>query len=269
MTTRRQRITPGAVDRVAQQLTPRDEQLVQELGRLRVATSLHLERLLFSELTGIHRDRTRRRVLARLVGLGVLTALERRIGGIRAGSTGLVFALDVLGQRVLRQLEASTGRPRPRHPNTPTDRFLRHSLAVTELYVGLQEAVRSTDVALDRYEAEPACWWQDSTGTWIKPDAALTISTANIEDHWAVEVDLATESLPTLSRKLRTYVSLYERGETDDSGMLPRVLLTVPSEHRYDKARGLIQQLPVAARDLFRVARFENAVPLILGGIQE
>ena len=141
MTQPTQRVTPAAVDRVAQLLTPRDEQIVRELGRVRVATSLQLQRLLFAELSGQHRDRTRRRVLARLVSLGVLATLDRRIGGVRAGSVGLVFTLDVLGRRLLQQLTFISGeQPRPRHPGTPTDRFLRHSLSVTELYVRLTPA---------------------------------------------------------------------------------------------------------------------------------
>ena len=39
----------------------------------------------------------RRRVLGRLVQARVLGTLERRIGGVRAGSQGLVFFLDVAG----------------------------------------------------------------------------------------------------------------------------------------------------------------------------
>ena len=270
MTPGARRATAAAVDRVASQLTPRDEQIIRDVDRLRVVTSGHLQRLRFSDLTGAHGDRTRRRVLARLVSLGVLTTLERRIGGIRAGSAGLIFSLDILGQRIARQLEAVAGdRPRTRHPGTSTDRFLRHSLAVTELYVGLVETTRDTTVSLDRFDAEPACWWQDSTGSWVKPDAALTLSTGEVEDRWDIEVDLATESLPTLARKLRSYLDLYERGDTDGSGVLPRVLVTVPDERRLQATTGLIRQLPAPADELLHVMQFENAVRYLLDAIRE
>jgi hypothetical protein len=262
------RVTPAMVDRVAQVLTARDEQIVRELGRLRVASSLHLERLLFADLSGQHRDRTRRRVLARLVSLGVLATLGRRIGGVRAGSAGLVFTLDILGRRLLQQLTLTAGeQPRARRPGTPTDRFLRHSLSVTELYVSLVEGVRTQAIQLDRFETEPDCWWQDSAGTWIKPDASLMLSTNQVEDAWAIEVDLATESLPTLDRKLRVYLDLVERAETDPSGLLPRVLITVPDDRRLDATTRLLRRLPPPAAELFRVVRFEQAASYLLNEI--
>ena len=270
MTSRAGRVTAAAVDRVTSQLTPRDEQLVRDLDRLRVATSGQLQRLRFSELGGTHGDRTRRRVLARLVALGVLVTMERRIGGIRAGSAGLVFSLDILGQRLARQLEVTAGAAaRPRHPGTPTERFLRHSLAVSELYVALVEATRDSNITLDAFESEPACWWPDGAGSWVKPDAALTISSGEIEDRWNVEVDLATESLPTLGRKFRSYLDLYERGATDPTGVLPRVLVTVPDERRLHATAGLIRQLPAPASQLLLVIHSEDAVRYLMNTIRE
>jgi len=264
------RVTPAAVDRVAQALTFRDEQIVRELGRLRVATSLQLQRLLFAELGGEHRDRTRRRVLARLVSLGVLATLDRRVGGVRAGSAGLVFMLDVLGRRLLQQLRFTAGESsRPRHPGTPTDRFLRHSLTVTELYVRLVEGARASSVSLDHFETEPACWWQDGVGGWVKPDAALTLSTAEFEDHFNIEIDLATESLPTLNRKLRAYLDLYDRGQVNAAGVLPRVLITVPDDRRREATDRLIQRLPAPADQLLHVLCFENAAAHLLNEMQK
>jgi hypothetical protein len=46
----------------------------------------------------------------------------------------LVFVLDGLGQRIAELLRNQSGDSgRPRRPSTPTQRFLAHSLAVTEL----------------------------------------------------------------------------------------------------------------------------------------
>ena len=82
----RQRATWAAAERIAERCSERDQRIVEELARVRVATARQLERLAFAELSGQHRDRTRRRALTRLVEWGLLTTLERRIGGARAGS---------------------------------------------------------------------------------------------------------------------------------------------------------------------------------------
>ena len=261
-------MTWAAVESICDRLGDRDRQIIRELGRLRVATGQQLERLLFADLGGAHADRTRRRVLARLVNLHLLTTLARRVGGVRAGSAGLIFVLDVGGLRVLHALLGrETDSPRPRRPGTPTERFLLHSLAVSELYVQLVERARDGSFGLLDYRAEPAAWWQDEQGGWVKPDALLTLRTASYDDDWTVEVDRATESLPTLRRKLLSYVELAERGETGPGGVLPRVLVTVPTEARRATVAWLIEQLPAPAAELLHVVIFDQAVDYLIAGL--
>lgn len=204
------RVTGARVAGIARELSERDRAILADVGRVRVLTGRQVERLHFAELTGRHRDRTRRRVLERLVRLQLLDTLERRVGGVRAGSAGLVFALGPAGQRLL-ELDHGTG-ARIRRPGTPTPRFMIHNLAVAELYVGLVEAARSGAFSLVDFRAEPACWWRDAEGTWVKPDAFVVVASGEVEDCWAVEVDQATESLPTLRRKLKVYLDLVASG---------------------------------------------------------
>ncbi len=269
---REHRVTWAAAERIAEGLSERDRAIADTVGRVRVLTGRQLERLHFAELQGAHRDRTRRRVLARLVSLGVLTPLERRIGGARAGSAGLVFALGLVGQRLatLGPNCASVTPGRVRQPGTPTDRFLCHTLAVSELYVQLVELARSQSFTLAHFRAEPACWWQDSTGSWIKPDASACLETTDVTDSWAVEVDRATESLPTLSRKLAVYLELAEHGETGPDGdVLPRVLITVPDERRQADVSELLASLPDPAARLFTVARHEDTARFMIEMLRE
>lgn len=195
---RERRVTGAAAARIAEGLSERDRAILADVGRVRVLTGRQVERLHFAELAGVHRDRTRRRVLERLADLQLLATLERRIGGVRAGSAGLVYALGPAGQRLL-ALDANHGfEGRARRPGTPTPRFMIHNLAVAELYVGLAEAQRAGGLVLVDYRAEPACWWRSVEGEWIKPDAIAVVSAGEVEDSWAIEVDNATESLPTL-----------------------------------------------------------------------
>jgi hypothetical protein len=255
------RITRAAVERIAAGLGERDLAIVADVGRVRVLTGRQVERLHFAELAGAHRDRTRRRVLERLVSLKLLSPLKRRIGGERAGSAGLVFALGPVGQRLLALQANRSPDERARQPGTPTDRFLSHNLSIAEVYVSLVEARRAGALTLDAFRAEPTCWWRNSEGEWIKPDACAVVSAGDIEDSWAIEVDRATESLPTLKRKLRAYLDLVECGENGpDGGVLPRVLVTVPDERRLHEVRKLVAELPSPAKQLFTVTLDKLAV---------
>jgi len=259
-----ERVTRAAVERVVAALSQRDREILADVTRVRVLTGRQIERLHFANLAGTHRDRKRRRVLARLVSLRLLAVLKRRIGGVRAGSAGLVFALGVVGQRLL-ALEANRSPAvhdgRSRHPGTPTERFLKHSLAGSELYVQLVEQARAGSLSLVGFRAEPACWWRDGEGKWIKPDAYVVVSDGDIEDSWAIEVDMATESLPTLRRKLVGYLDLVERGEKGpDEEVLPRVLVSVPDKQRCRAVRQLVRGLPPPADELFVVTLHDLVV---------
>lgn len=269
---REHRMTWAAAERIAEGLSERDQAIADTVTRVRVVTGRQLERLHFAGLQGMHRDRTRRRVLARLTDLQVLTTLDRRIGGARAGSAGLVFALGVVGQRLATLLphRDSATPERVRRPGTPTDRFLKHSLAVSELYVRLVELARHQHFTLAAFHAEPACWWQDSTGNWIKPDAYVCLETSDLTDSWAIEVDQATESPSTLRRKLSVYLQLVERGDTGPDGdVLPRVLITVPDERRRTIIHELIQELPDPAMRLFMVVLHADAARFMIEILRE
>ncbi|BCB84114.1 hypothetical protein Psuf_014270 [Phytohabitans suffuscus] len=155
-------------------------------------------------------------------------------------------------------------------PDTPTDRFLAHTLAVAELYVSLAEAGRTDVLTLIGFHGEPACWWRDSEGEWIKPDASAVVSAGDIEDSWVIEVDNATESLPTLRRKLAVYVGLAKNEEHGpDGGPLPRVLVTVPDERRLAAVRELVRSLPEPAGELFAVTIHGTTVEVISKALHE
>ncbi|MDQ7903089.1 replication-relaxation family protein [Phytohabitans sp. ZYX-F-186] len=265
----RRRMTGAAVRRIAAELSERDRAILADVARVRVLTGKQVDRLHFAGLQGVHRDRTRRAVLERLVGLQLLTPLERRIGGTRAGSSGLVFALGPAGQR-LHAIEEDAARGRIRQPGTPTPRFMIHNLAVAELYVSLVEASRTGACTLVDYCAVPMSYWRTSEGGWIKPDAYAVVGTGDVEDSWAIEVDNATESLPTLRRKLLVYVGLAKNEECGpDGGPLPRVLVTVPDERRYTAVQSLLRTLPDPAEALFALTMHDRAVPLIVRVLRE
>lgn len=267
------RLTPGKVEGLLGRLSDRDRSIVADFGRVGVLTGAQITRRHFADLSPTARDRVRRRVLARLARLDVLAMLDRRIGGARAGSAGLVFALGVAGQRLLPMLdvEVATDLPaRARQPWTPGVRFLAHSLAVSELYVRLREQEAAGTLKLARWAAEPNAWFSNGFGGFVKPDASLLLQAGDIEDSWVVEVDRATESLTTLRRKLLVYVDFAHAGQLGPDGVIPRVMVAMnhdkPAvmEKRFTAVQGIIAGLPEPATRLIYVARFQHAVPRLL-----
>ncbi|MBX7268824.1 replication-relaxation family protein [Micromonospora sp. Llam7] len=268
MTPRASRPTPafgrrarsGLVVALAEQLTEREWNVMETVNRLRLVTGLQLERLHFAELTGKSRSVVRWRVLKRLVDWRVLLPLPRRIGGGLHGSGQLAYALDTAGERLLRlRRNLRHDEERIRRPGEPGQRFVQHTLAVSELYVSLVERSRVDGFTVGEFLAEPAAWWPNGSGGWMKPDAYVALANADVTDHWWIEVDLATEAVPTLRGKFLAYTDFAHRGQLGPDGVLPRVLVTVPNGYRLDVMCGLLPKLPEPADELLTITLHETA----------
>ena len=259
------RIRLSHIEETAQRMSTRDTQIVNTLHRLRLATGAQLERLHFADLAHSCRSRVRRRVLARLVSWRVLATLPRRVGGVRAGSAGLIYTLDTVGAWLVRLHAATTGQTAPRRATCPGVAFTSHTLAVTELYVQLVEHAPTGNVRLLAFDAEPACWWPDDLGGHLKPDAHTLLATDDYQDAWWIEVDQGTETLPRLKKKLHTYLDFQRRGGIGPAGVLPRVLLTTPTAQRCTAITGLMTGLPPPADALFHAVVHQDAADLLIG----
>jgi hypothetical protein len=233
-------------------------------SELTLASGAQLERLHFTDVG----SRERRRVLAALVDKHLLYRLARVIGGTRAGSSGFVFALGTTGQR-LRGLRTSNGRP-PR-PWTPGTSFLRHSLAVTEVYVQLIEAQRSGELHVHRFEGEPASW-RNFLGAGgarlvLRPDAYVELGINSHRDHWFLEVDLATESSSTLHRKCEMYRSYWiGRPGPAATDVFPLVLFAVKDEKRKGVLIDVLGRQPAEAWPLFTLCVLDKTVERLRRG---
>lgn len=265
-----QRVREKHVEWVRERLGGRDWAIIATVNRLRLVRSTQLERLHFPDLPSSHRSRTRRKVLARLVNWRVLLTLERRVGGVRAGSAGLVYALDTAGQWLAGLDSRSRGDELAlRRPEQPSARLLAHTLAVAELYVGLRERERRGELGLAEFVAEPASWTPNGVGGWLKPDAYLAVATPDVVDHWWVEQDQATESLPTIKRRLTAYLDFVRRGQRGPNGIVPRVLVVTPTDARRAAIQGVIDELPTPAGKLLRATTDDRAVSLIVEVLRE
>lgn len=263
----RQRASARHLHELRELLTGRDLALLSQVAELRFMTGRHLAAVYFDgseHQTPAAAGRAARRRLEFLYHERLLTRLERRIGGIRAGSASFVYALGPVGDRLLNLPGA-----RRRH-HEPSRTFLDHSLAITELVVELTLAARHGNVDLLTLQTEPRCWRQlgSLSGTsLLRPDLYLAVGTADYEYRWFIEVDLGTEHLPTLLRKCTSYDAYYRSGREQAShGVAPRVLWLMHNQTRADRLRAAIERTGSLTPGLFVVSTATEAVRITRGG---
>lgn len=254
------RLRPSQVEWVADRLTDRDWRIVEAVNEVRLLTGQQVERLFFADLQpGRSRIASRSRALHRLVAWRVLVPLPRRIGGAGRGSTTLPFALDSVGQRLVRGRLIATDRPtRVRRPGPPGERTVRHILAVSECRVALTELARTCDFTVEQFQAEPACWWPNGLGGYIKPDAYARIASDDVCDHWWIELDLATESLPAVKKQLWAYLDFVHRGQLGPDQIVPRVVIGTTIPARLKSISSMIGRLQSPAEHLFRIVQTDE-----------
>lgn len=264
------RVRTAHVDRLEAQLSARDWQVIQTVNLLRVATGQQLERLVFAGLANPHsRMVTRSRVLARLVRERVLVSFGRQVGGSGRGSTTLIYALDTAGRLLVRHRQlAEAERVRVRRPGSPSERTLRHGLAVSELYADLVEQASAADAQVVAFRAEPGSWWRNGLGGFLKPDAYVVLEHGDVRDYWWVEADLATESLPVVRSKVQAYLDFRERGVMGPDGVLPWLLIATTTEKRRAAIAGLVRHLP-EADELVTVASLSEAASKLVQVLRE
>ncbi|MGN6032927.1 MAG: replication-relaxation family protein [Thermomicrobiales bacterium] len=239
-------------DRIAARLSDRDWSLLSWLRQHRYATTDQLRRVFFVEHANFAAaTHACVRVLGRLATQRIVTRLERRVGGARRGSSGYVWCLDTIGDRLTRE-EGGTRR----RVHEPSLAFLAHTLAVTETHVELLEAARAGSFHVNAVEVETEAW-RDYVGTGgvrsiLKPDLMVTISSDAYDDHWYIEVDLGTESLPALLRKCQAYEGYRRTGRAQvEHGVFPRVLWVLTTPERVATLTTAIAGVPTLPDRLF------------------
>jgi hypothetical protein len=252
-------------------LTDRDREIAGLVNHLRLVSGRQLQRLYFAH-GGVpaSQERLARSALARLVELEVLTRLERPVGGVRGGSGAWVYEAGPAAQRLFAYWRGDGfGRVRPSHE--PGQRFVRHTLAVSEIYTRVREAARDGRFEFVDFHAEPDCW-RSGVGPGgnvevLKPDAFVQLAHGEFLDAWLLEIDLATESSRVLHRQCVAYARYFQTGrEQRERGVFPRVLWIVPDQQRGDLLTRVLAGLPAETRELFTVTTEAAAVEVMALG---
>ena len=251
----------SAIDRqsasfsLADNLTDRDRAVLANVDRYGFLTTKQIERLHFTTYSSPQvTARVCRRDLKRLRDHRLLEPLQRRIGGLRAGSASYVWRLGSAGDKLRRLAEPDTARARRKEPSW---RFLDHRLAVAEVACQLTEADRADQIELVVVAPEPDSWRHYSDGygntETLKPDLFAVTAEGDYEDHWFIEVDRDTESLPTVLGQCEQYERYRRSGsEQATTGLFPRVLWLVPDEHRAARLIESIRERQTLDTGLYR-----------------
>lgn len=276
--TGKQRIQRRDIEALASRLSERDLAILRSVAEHQFLTMRHIQRLHFNDHPAAASARLARRALARLRDLRLLGTLERRIGGLEAGSEGLIHYIDVVGDQLL---HGRSGR-RARRFHQPSQRFLNHRLAVADTRLALIEADRQAQLELVEAAVEPTSWRRfigiGGARLTVKADLYVEIATTRGSDFvnpWFIEVDLGTETIPTLLKKCLDYEAYRRTGteQANDSGF-PLVIWSVLHNNRTNAERRRLALREAIDRDrtlpsaLFRVVAPDQLVPLLAGGGQ-
>jgi hypothetical protein len=259
------RLTASQLMHLVEQLSARDVEIVRLVAEHRFLTTRHVESLVFTG-HATSAARSCRRVVERLRSLGLLAVLDRRVGGVRAGSASFVWHLTSGGSRLLSYLD---GHDTIRRFHEPSQRLLDHCLMVADIHLQLRAAVDGGAELLS-VKLEPDSWrtWTGLGGErhLLRPDMSAVTAAGDYEDHWMLEADTGSEHPPTVVRACRRYLTYFATGiEQAARGVLPRVVWVVPHHKRADKLTAAF----AAARletGAFRVSTIEDLPSVIVGG---
>ncbi len=248
-------------------LPARERQLLVELGRIRLARTEQLARLVCSATSPAIEMRLVRRHLYRLRRDGLVRRFTNRARDRRAGAPGHLYTLTASGVRVLGNARGIATHQRRNYQ--PSDAFLDHRLAITELYVRLVEHARDGGPIVREFTAEPDCWrrYPGPAGQplWLKPDALVRLGVRRGQGHvelsWFIEIDRDTEGRSTIAAKCTSYLAYESTGiEQRQHSVFPAVLFVVPSTARAGALGRLVDHLPPSSRSLFAVTTADTAL---------
>lgn len=272
----KERVRASDIDTLRIRLSERDFAILRSVAKHHFMTTGQIEAIHFGHHAPEVAARLARRTLARLRRHRLLGALQRRIGGVRAGSAGIVHYLDRSGHRLL----SDDTDKRIRGFREPSPRFIDHHLAIAEAHVTLIRADRLQQIELTECVVEPASWRQftGTGGSRLTVKADLYIETAaatgsDLVSAWFLEIDLGTEGIQTLLKKCHDYQTYRQSGiEQDRHGSFPLVIwsMTHPDPAKAQRRHHALTEAIAADRNLpdalFRIIAPEQLLPLLQQG---
>lgn len=260
------------VEVIGKSLSDGDLAILGSVAKHRFLTTNQICRFHFTDKpTKTAALRSANRTLARLRELRLLVNLQRRIGGVRAGSGSFVWTLGITGARILNNGDADGSTSGRYREHEPTTTFLEHHLAVAEVHLVLQTIAAGQAIALSNLQLEPTCWRSylglGGEMRWLKPDLAATTTTDDFEDHWFFEIDRGTEPPSRVLRKCQQYRGYQATGiEQRRIGVFPAVVWIVPSSKRVQSLQIYLKEHEVMSDQLFSFITLDQLGDLVVSG---
>jgi hypothetical protein len=264
----RRRLGARAVRQLNRQLSDRDRAILKSVSNLKLLSARQVEALHFAVgengATALTRARSCRRVLERMARDRLLYRLERRIGGIRAGSASFIYGLGPAGQRLL-----DPTAPR-RRATEPSASHVTHTLAVADAFTSIAEAGRQGLWEVLVVQTEPHCWRKflgfGGGVSMLRPDLFVAVAVGRTEYRCFLEVDLATQHLSALNRKVSQYLAYFRSGSEQSAyQVFPKVLWLVEDEERAKQLGRVIRQANREA-ELFGLCTTQQFPAVLTGG---
>jgi len=255
-------------------LSERDKSILKSISKYRYLTTNQIYQLHFSgSASQLAAHRATNRTLLKLKELELITSLTRRIGGVRAGSSSYIWALEPGGYRLLNISDTLDKTLTRKRMFEPSIRFLEHTLAISE--TSLQLILISNNhnnIELLKEELEPVCWrsYVGDSGAinYLKPDLYVVTLSGDYQDHWFFEIDLATESPSRIINKCQQYYRYFQSGtEQKNNGVFPLVVWIALDKKRAESLLCSINKTFGAdKKDLFAVITPDELEILIYEG---
>jgi len=103
--------------------------------------------------------------------------------------------------------------------------------------------------------------------TVLRPDLYVALGVGEYERRFFIEVDRATEHLPTIVRKGKLYEQYYRSGrEQAASEVFPKVLFVTPDDIRAGAIISAIHKTRSLTSDLFTATADQDALDVLIGG---
>ena len=266
-----ERLSQRCLEEIAPTLGERDKGILAAVRKWRYLTTNQIRQLHFNSASTLTAGlKATNRNLNKLADLGLINALKRRIGGVRAGSGSRIWYVTDNGERLLR-LGDNGVRPRKRSFE-PSPHFLEHTLAVAECYIQLFKLCGRHDLKLVGVQPEPECWRPYSHKGKIitlKPDMFAATNCGDYEDRWFIEIDLDTEAPVTIVEKCRRYHDYYRSGlEQKQHEVFPLTVWIVPDAARKESISTHIRDEFKKLPKIFIVITPDELEPLIRQGAE-
>jgi hypothetical protein len=265
-------MTRSDVDTLRDRMADRDFAVLRDVDKFRLLTTKQIQQLHFDphHPTALASARACNRALSRLRDFGVLKSLQRRIGGARAGSAGFVWYVGPAGERLMQLIEPTAPGGR-RNYREPSRHFVEHTLAIADVALRIIQTERHGELELLELQTEPSSWQpflsRFGTTQILKPDLRIMTAQSDFENHWFIEVDLASEHMPVILRQCVAYEAFRATGRYQAAyGLFPAVVWVCPTVARAEAIRAAVAATAGLDPALFAACASPDCLALLTAG---